>query len=293
VAFELADLRLFVAVVEHGSLTRGAATQHLSLPSASARVRALEGQAGAALLHRHRRGATPTAAGRLLAAHARDVLARHDRMRAELADLTGATVVLHANGSAASTLLPGLLAAFLAAHPDIDVDLAQRPSDRVVAAVAEGRIDAGVAADTVDLGRLDVHPLRRDRLVVAVPPGHPLTALDAPAFADCLAHPFVGLVEGNPLEELVSGHARPLGTRPRYRARLPDTAAVRDAVLAGVGVAVLPEAAVGPASGLVGVPLVDPWTTRTLVLCTRPGAPPSAPAGELIAFLLARARPPG
>ena len=290
-AFEIGDLRLFVAVVDLGSMTRAAAREHLSLPSASARIRVLEGQAGALLLHRHRRGATPTATGLLLAGHARAVLARHERLRSELAEGGGATVVLQANGSAA-TLLPALLVPFLRAHPDVDVDLVLRTSQRIVAAVAEGRIELGVAADGVDLGRLDARPLRRDRLVVVVPPGHPLDGRPGAALAECLEHPFVGLVEGNPLPELLLGHARPLGVRPRYRARLPDTAAVLAAVAAGVGIAVLPEAAVpGPAVPLTAVPLTDPWAERTLVLLTRAGAVLGDPAARLASHLLAHAEP--
>lgn len=294
-AFELDDLRLFLDVVDHGTITRAAALAHLSLPAASARIRALEGDAGSALLLRHRRGAAPTATGRLLAGHARDVLARHERLRAELAEGSGATVVLQTVSSAARTVLPGLLAGFLVAHPDVDVAVLQRTSGRIVAAVAAGRVELGLAADTGDLGRLRVRPLFRDRLVVAVPRGHPLDGRSAVDFADCLAHPFVGgPAEGDSLAEMLLAHARPLGARPRYRARLPDAAAVRAAVTAGVGIAVEPAAdSLGESAGVTRVPLTDPWATRTLVLLTRPDSDPSEPATRLITHLLAHAESSG
>lgn len=292
VAFELDDLRLFLDVVDHGSITRAAALAHLSLPAASARIRTLESDAGSALLLRHRRGASPTPTGRLLAAHARDVLSRHERLRAELAEGAGATVVLHAISAIATTVLPPVLTAFLRAEPDVDVAVVMRTSRRIVADVAAGRVELGIAADSVDLGRLAARPLYADRLVVAVPHGHPLDGLPSVAFADCVPHPFAGTVEVDPMAEMLLGHAHPLGARPHYRARLPDAAAVRAAVAAGVGIAVESAAAVHPESDPVTrIPLTDPWATRTAMLVTRPGVRLGEPAQRLAAHLGAHADP--
>ena len=68
--YDLVDLRLFLYVLAEGSITAGAARMHLSLPSASSRVRALERHAGVDLLVRGRRGVRPTPAGTSLARHA-------------------------------------------------------------------------------------------------------------------------------------------------------------------------------------------------------------------------------
>jgi DNA-binding transcriptional LysR family regulator len=144
-----------------------------------------------------------------------------------------------------------------------------------------------VVADIVDLGRLDTVPLRAERLVLAVPITHPLATLPEVAFADCLEHPFIGHVDGTSLEEHVLGHARPLGTRPRYRARFADTASVCAAVAAGIGVAVLPDSAVDAVegNGVRAVPLSDPWAARTLLLCTRPDSALTPPARMLAEHL--------
>lgn len=291
-AFAFDDLRLFLDIVDHGSITRAAALAHLSLPAASARVRALESDAGSPLLLRHRRGATPTATGRLLAGHAREVLARHERLRADLAEGAGATVLVQAISSATRTALPRLLTGFLLAHPDIDVAVVHRTSRSIVAAVAEGRVEVGLAADSVDLGRLRAVPVFADRLVAVVPHGHPLAGRPGLAFADCLAHPMVGPVQGDSMAEMLAEHARPLGVAPRYRARLPDPGAVRAAAVAGVGIAIEPEAAdLGPSEGVTRVPLTDPWATRRVMLLTRLDAAPSEPAARLVAHLVAHADP--
>ena len=60
---DLADLRLFIAIVDTGSITGGAAAAHLALASASERLRKMEAEVGVPLLHRHARGVTTTEAG--------------------------------------------------------------------------------------------------------------------------------------------------------------------------------------------------------------------------------------
>ena len=79
--FDLTDLRLFLAAVETGSITRGADRSALALASASARIKEMEHTLGVPLLVRGRRGVEPTPAGHALAHHARVVLQQIERMR--------------------------------------------------------------------------------------------------------------------------------------------------------------------------------------------------------------------
>ena len=111
---DLADLRLFIAIVDTGSITGGAANAHLALASASERLRKMEAEIGVPLLHRHARGVTMTEAGEVLARHARPLLAQQQRLRQAMhAFACGqrGTLRLFANTSAMSAFLPGKLAA--------------------------------------------------------------------------------------------------------------------------------------------------------------------------------------
>jgi DNA-binding transcriptional LysR family regulator len=176
--FDLVDLRPFRHVAEAGGITKGAARSGLALASASARVRGREEQAGVPLLERGRRGVEPTPAGRrALLHHARLVTGQVERLRGELGGyargLKGHARLL-ANTAAAAEFLPELLAAFLAANPNVDVDLDERPSPEVARAVAEGLAEVGIAADHADFSGLEVLPFRSDRLVLVVPRGHAL-----------------------------------------------------------------------------------------------------------------------
>ncbi|MGW5064139.1 LysR family transcriptional regulator [Streptomyces sp. NPDC004096] len=131
--YDLDDLRLFLHIVTEGSITAGAHRMHLSLPSASARVRSLEHHAGVALLIRGRRGVRPTPAGTTLARHARDVLDRTARLESAVASYTrppAAPLILLAGGSAMHRLVPQALLSFLRAHPDTDVTASESRTPR-------------------------------------------------------------------------------------------------------------------------------------------------------------------
>src|ERR1700731_3615045 len=156
--FDFADLRLFLHVAETGSITAGAARSGLALASAPARVRGMGQQAGVVLLERRPRGVQPTPAGRTLLHHARLVVQQIERMRGELGEyalgLKG-HVRLLANTAAMSEFLPEALAAFLAAYPNVNIELDERPSTEIARAVAEQETDVGVVATHADLTGLE------------------------------------------------------------------------------------------------------------------------------------------
>src|SRR5262249_56639985 len=126
----------------------------------------------------------------------RAIVGQLARMRTELArcsDGLQSTLVVLANTSATQTLVPTGLADFLATHSDIDIELQERPSHEIVAAVTDGRAELGIIADTTDSGRLECSTLRPDRLVVIVPAGQPPADRDPLALHACLDYPLLGV----------------------------------------------------------------------------------------------------
>jgi molybdate transport repressor ModE-like protein len=294
--FDLVDLDLFARIAEAGSITHGARSAHLALPSASARVADMERATGTALIERGRRGVTLTPAGALLLRHARTILDAVERMHGDLSRYAGglgATIRVRANTAALAGFLPGELSAFLAEEPTVSLDLQERPSHLIVQALAQGRADIGIVADTVALGTLEHVAIQDDRLALVTRPGHPLAASARVSFSECLDEPFVGLTEGSALWEHLEGQAHPLGQRPRYRIRLPSIELVCRYVAAGIGVSVLPERAVdrwAPEFPVAVTELSDDWAHRRLTICHNSSADLSAPAKRLLARLLAGGR---
>ena len=194
--FDLADLSLFRHVVDAGSITHGAERAHLALAAASTRIRNMEDVLGVPLLTRGRQGVTPTQAGRTLLQHARAILRQAERLHEDLGayggGLAGQIRVL-SNTNALTEFLPEALSSFLAAHPNVSVDLEERLSDEIVGLIAEGVADLGIVAGTVDSGGLETYPFRRDRFVLVVAQDHALAKRAKIAFDDVLDHDFVGL----------------------------------------------------------------------------------------------------
>ena len=273
--FDLTDLRLFLHVAETGSITHGAERAHLALASASARIRGMEDALGVDLLERGRRGARPTPAGEALAHHARVVLQQVERMKGELGDYARGLkghVRLLCNTSAMSEFLPDALATYLAGHPNIDVDLEERPSHEIVQAVAQGMADLGIVADTVDLGALETFPFRPDRLVLVVPHGHRLAKRRQLAFREVLAQPFVGLGGASALQAHIGAYAARAGGALKLRVRVHGFDAVCRMVERGAGLGIVPETAARRcrrSMAIQAVRLTDPWTLRQLTLCVR------------------------
>ena len=282
--FDLVDLNLFRQVVEAGSITRGAERAHLALAAASTRIRNMEKSLGAPLLVRTRQGVVPTPAGRTLLQHARALLAQSERLKEDLAAFAGGLagqIRLLSNTNALAEFLPEALGAFLAAHPQVSIDLEERLSDEIVGLIAEGVGDIGIVAGTVDTGRLVTYPFRSDRFVLVVPSGHPLAAVREIALAEVLEHDFVGLDRASALQRFLADKAARMGRPIRLRVQLRSFDAVCRMVEAGVGLGIVPETTARRAARTTAIAIValdDPWALRELTICVRDlrGLTPSA-----------------
>lgn len=270
--FDLTDLRLFLSVVECGSLTGGARAMHLALASVSERIAGMEEALGTPLLERNRRGVRVTAAGEALLRHARSILGQVEQMRGELRTYaTGlkGRVRLLSNTAAMAAFLPPQLCRFLAAHPDLSIDLEERPSIDIVQALAARRADLGIVADVTDLGMLQTHLIASDQLFVLVGPAHRLAGQAGVSFADILGEPIVGMKD-TALETHLAERASRLGRQLDYRIQLRSTDHVGMCVEAGIGISILSGALARTIRReLVILPLSEDWAARQLYLCAR------------------------
>ena len=289
--FDLADLRLFLHVVEAGSITHGARQANLALPSASERLRGMEEVSGVRLLERSRRGVAPTAAGEGLAHHARIVLRQVDRLQAELSEyakgLKG-SIRLLANTAAMTEFLPEALAPYLANHPHIDIDLNERLSTETVKAVAGGVAEIGIISDAVDPGTLQLLPFALDRLVLVVPSGHPLAGAKCIGFRDAAEQAFVGLARSSALQDHIDEHAARAGYPLAFRVRVRTFEGICRMVAHNVGIGIVPKTVAQRcrrAMAIQTVRLTDRWATRRLMICFRALEELSPLARDLMEYL--------
>jgi DNA-binding transcriptional LysR family regulator len=297
VRFDLSDLSLFRHVVEAGSITRGAERAHLALAAASTRVRNMEEALGVPLLTRGRTGVVPTQAGRTLLQHARAILRQAERLHEDLGayggGLAGQVRVL-SNTNALTEFLPEALSSFLAAHPNVSVDLEERLSDEIVGLIAEGVADLGIVAGTVDAGALETYPFRRDRFVLVVARDHALASRDKIGFEEVLEHDFVGLDRSSALQRFLAAKAVRIGRPLRLRVQLRSFDAVCRLVECNVGIGIVPESTarrVQKTMSIAVVPLADPWAMRELTICTRKLDELPLYARQLVEHLRSNTRP--
>lgn len=292
--FDLTDLQLFIHILDSGTLTAAAGQSHMTLASASERVRGMEAQLGAPLLERGARGVRPTAAGHTLGQHARQVLRQMEHLRGDLADygngLAG-QVRVRGNTSAVAEHLPLAVAGFLQAQPRVALELQECRSEAVVDGLRQGLCDIGIASDAVDASGLDAQPWRPDPLVAVLAVEHPLARRMSLRLSELLSQDWIGLPRGSALQALVQQQATLLGQPLRWRVQLQQFDSICQLVGQGAGVAVLPASAAqrhAARNGARVLPLQDSWAQRQLLLCTRPGAALPAHAQLLLEHLQAQ-----
>jgi DNA-binding transcriptional LysR family regulator len=210
--------------------------------------------------------------------HALQVLDQVNRMASEMSDFAVGVrghVRIWANTSAIVQFLPTDLQRFLAANPSVKVTLEERLSGEVIEALGAGRTDVGIFADNVPAPMVDKRVYRRDRLIVLVPADHALAGVKQIAFADTLEYDYVALNAGSSL---------------RLRIQMRSFDGICRMIEAGLGIGMLPAAAVRPeilAAGLRAVQLTDVWAERTLWIGAKDAKALTPEAARLFDFMAA------
>ena len=137
---------------ERERLTAAAEREHLALAAVSKRISDLEALVGTTLLYRRPRGVELTPAGQAFLHHARRIMDNIERLEAELSEYGEGVrghVRIHSNTSHHLVFLPQDLSTFSCHYPDIKIDLQERVSSEIVAAVRDGLTDIGIFAGHV------------------------------------------------------------------------------------------------------------------------------------------------
>lgn len=305
---ELRHLRYFLAIVDAGGFTAAARQLHLAQPALSQQLRALEDELGVKLIERGARTRGLTEAGAQFAVHARRILLEAEAAVEQMAAHAGARRGTVRFGSALQSLtegrLPRLLAEFHRRHPDVRVAFREAHTAPLLDDLAAGQLDLALihlggsdgAAPRAsrDGASLAIESLYREPLVVVVGPRHRLAGRAAVRLAELAEEEFVSFGPGSTVRDLVARAASQAGFEPRASVSATNLGTVRALVSAGLGVSVLPRAALAlPGPPLRGLRLTAPALSRVVALAhnsIRYRSPSTQRFGEFLREGLTRRR---
>jgi DNA-binding transcriptional LysR family regulator len=241
---ELRQLRSFVVVAEEMNVGRAALRLHLTQPSLSRQIAALEHDLGVELFARVRKRFVLTAAGAAFLADAQDLLRQADEavrnaQRTQRGEL--GTLRLRFVQSATFEALPRLLGAFRTAYPEVVLDLETMTTLRQTAALRDGRIDVGLLRFPADEPGLRSRVVSQDPLVAALPTNHRLAKRKRIGLAELADDNFILYTHstGPSVHDVIVGYCRAAGFLPRIVQEGADVQTIVSLVAAGLGVSLL------------------------------------------------------
>lgn len=277
---ELRQLRYFVAIVDHGSLSRAARVLHVAQPALTQQVQQLEEELGAQLLHRSAQGALATDAGKVFYEHAQAILKQVGDARsavAQSADRPAGAVTLGIPQSVSGALALPLLTAVRRQYPEISLQLTEELSGTLIEQLKSGRINLAVLFDDGQLGAFATTLLvEEDLMYIAkqdsryAPKGKSITlarAASAPLILPSLQH---GV---RPRIEKVASEA---GLVLQQVSDINSVAILKSALLADLGATILSVAPVlseVERGELRAWPITGAPISRTVALCSSRNIP--------------------
>ncbi|WP_296951453.1 LysR substrate-binding domain-containing protein [uncultured Massilia sp.] len=289
---ELRQLRYFVAIVDHGSLSRAALVLHVAQPALTQQLRQLEDELGVQLLHRSAQGVLSTDAGKLFYEHAQAILKQVADAQAAVvqsAERPSGSVTLGLPHSISNALALPLLTAVRQRYPEITLQLTEELTGNLAEQLRAGRVNLAVLLDDGQLAGFATTPLveeelrficRADALVAAGQDGLTLrAALDTTLILPGLQHGVRPRIEST---------ARAAGLQTRDIIEINSIAILKSAILAGMGATILPVAplqAEVERGAMRALAIREPAISRRVVLCTSRNIPltnAAAAVGRLV-----------
>ncbi|HEX7915206.1 LysR substrate-binding domain-containing protein [Rudaea sp.] len=245
----LRQLEVFVAVAQEGSVRAAAERLHLSQPALSMALAELETQLGVDLFDRKRGRLYLGERGRDALPLAQEILERTVELKRSMHGRGGALegeLRLGASNTIGNYLVGDLLGAFTAQQPQVSVRLTVGNTDAIVKGLLDHALDLGCVEGAVAHADIEVRPWREDELVICTRPDHALakrTRLRSEDFADAR---WILREDGSGTRAMTE---RVLASLPPGRTvlELGQSEAIKQAVIAGLGIACLPAVAVADA----------------------------------------------
>ena len=290
---EMQQLRYVVAVARTGNFSRAAEQCHVSQPSLSQQILKLEDDLGERLFDRMKRVAKLTPPGEVFLRRAVRILHEVDaakREAAEAKDLLRGTITIGVLPTIAPYLLPDVMAEFTEKYSGVEIVVQEDTTARLLKHMLAYEIDFVVVSQPLNNKRLAVRNLFAEELLLAIPPGHPLTRKRNVNVSDLVGEPLIVMKEGHCLGDQVLRFCERRDWRPQISFRSAQLETVQALVRAGLGISLIPAMAIQGNIGdtLEYRSLKSPRPERNIVAVWPNQRPPGRAANELLKLISTR-----
>lgn len=277
---EIRQLRYFVAIVDHGSLSRAARVLHIVQPALTQQIQSLEDELGTQLLHRSAQGMQATEAGKVFYEHAQAILKQISDARSAVTQITDSpsgTVELGIPQSVSAALAFPLLKAVRESYQDITFQLTEELTGNLTEQLRSGRLNLAILFDDGQLSGFHTQPLVEEDMMYITRAGSQFACkrksirleqvVRAPLILPSLQHGVRPRIEQVLREQ---------GMSAEQVIEITSIAILKSALLADMGATILPVSPLLPEiqrGEMVAVPVSDATLSRTVSLCSSKNIP--------------------
>lgn len=241
---ELRQLRLFIEVAKHKSITKAAENMHLSQPALSKSIMSLEEELGMTLIIRTNKTSDLTDAGKVVLEYALRMTVLLDEMKTTLNDLTNLSrgqINIGLPPFIGSLFFPRVIAKFHQAFPNIELNITEYGGARVVKSVEEGEFELGVAVLPLDEQQFSVYPIVEEEMRLLVYKDHHLATRKEVELKELMNEEFIFYHEEFALNQIMRNHFIAAGFEPKILFKSSQWDLMTEMVAANLGITILPQ----------------------------------------------------
>ncbi|PWW01945.1 LysR family transcriptional regulator [Hoeflea marina] len=242
-AFKPREIEVFAAVMMHGTATRAAEALELTQPAVSKTLARFQEKAGFEVFKKHRQRLVPTQEAHMLYAEVQRVYesARQiSRTARDIRNLQNGRLSICSLPAIGLTVLPGIVAEFSEAHPDLPVTIDIRSSATAIEWAGRRQIDLGIAVTSmIENPSITRRTLAATKAVCVMPKGHALGRLDVVRPEDIEGLRFISFGTTDPLRQQIDRVCEEAGVRRELHIECALAAAVIDFVAKGAGISIV------------------------------------------------------
>lgn len=241
---ELRQLRLFIEVAKHKSITKAAENMHISQPALSKSLMALEDELGMTLIIRTNKTSDLTDAGKVVLEYALRMTVLVDEMKTTLIDMTNLSrgqINIGLPPFIGSLFFPRVMAKFHHAFPNIELNITEYGGARVVKSVEEGEFELGVAVLPIDEQQFSVYPIVEEEMRLVVYKDHHLSDREQVELKELREEEFIFYHEEFALNQIMRNHFIAAGFEPKILFKSSQWDLMTEMVAANLGITILPQ----------------------------------------------------